>query len=127
MSLALDRHQRSNNNGKTEGEEAVRQETRSKLTKPNPPKKQPRLPGMENAAIEELEAAAEVYTSTVSKRKEMQVDEQGILDELRILMKKHGKKVYVHAGVHIGLKSVGEKVKVTIKKDEPAAQQVHGL
>jgi hypothetical protein len=80
-----------------------------------------RLPGMEDAAIRELETLAEDMADVISQKKELMASEKTLNENLVAAMKKHGKTVYSHHGITINL-SATEKAKVVIKEvdDTPA-------
>jgi hypothetical protein len=80
-----------------------------------------RLPGMENAGIEELETLAEDMSDVIAQKKELMASEKSLNESLVEAMKRHGKTVYSHRGIHINL-SATEKAKVVIKEvdDTPA-------
>lgn len=80
-----------------------------------------RLPGMEDAGIQELESLANDMADTIGQKKELMAAEKNLNEELVAAMKKHGKTVYSHRGIHINLSS-SEKAKVVIKDadDTPA-------
>jgi len=80
--------------------------------------KQNRLPGMEDAEIEELEDAAKDYASLRDDRMHLLSKEVEMKDNLLALMKKHGKLTYTHDGVEVRIVHENEKVKVKIKKEK---------
>lgn len=84
-----------------------------------PPKKprQARLPQMEDAQIEELEAAAEQYASIRDERIALNQDEHKLKEELLTMMKKNNKERYHRDGVEIRLVHESETVKVKIHKE----------
>jgi hypothetical protein len=81
--------------------------------------KQSRLPGMEDAAIEELESMAEHYANIRDKRIALSKNEGELQDDLLALLKKHKKTEYHHLDVHVWLVAVDEKVKVKIGELKP--------
>jgi hypothetical protein len=87
--------------------------------------KQPRLPGQEDAAITELETAAEGYAETRDQRQALLAEEVEQKAQLLALMKRHKKEHYEHNGVIIDIVHEEETVKVKIAKakeqQEPAA------
>lgn len=84
--------------------------------KPGP--KQKRLPAMEDAAIEELEDAAERYAGIRDKRMALTEQEVDCQELLLTLMKRNGKKHYKRDGIECTVVAKEEKVRVKIKKDE---------
>ena len=80
-----------------------------------------RLPGMEDAGIQELENLANDMADSIEQKKELTAAEKVLNEQLVDCMKKHGKTVYSHRGIHINLSST-EKAKVVIKDqdDTPA-------
>ena len=80
--------------------------------------RQGRLPGTEDAAIEELESAAEEYAEVRDDRMGLTEKEVELKTELLRLMDDHKKTSYYHAGVTIEVKAKDRTVKVRIKKDE---------
>jgi hypothetical protein len=87
--------------------------------------KQDRLPEMADAAIAELESAAESYAETRDERLALLAEEVEQKKEILALMVKHKKEHYEHNGVIVDLVPEEMNVKVTIKKakeqEEPAA------
>jgi hypothetical protein len=86
--------------------------------------KQPRLPGQEDAAIAELETAAEEYVSARDERQAMLANEVELKNNLLALMTKHKKEHYEHDGIVVDVVPEGVKLKVKISKpkaDEEAA------
>lgn len=86
------------------------------------PRQQP-LPGMENAALKDLQDAAHDYADVRDERIELNQREADLKDKLMKLMKKHNKKDYVHAEVEIHLIPEGETVKVKIHKDKEKSKE----
>jgi hypothetical protein len=80
--------------------------------KPSP--RQKRLPEMDDPAMEELEAAAEVYAQYRDRRMAHGKKESEQKKEIIKIMHKNNKTTYVHAGLTILLESTGEKLKVKI-------------
>jgi hypothetical protein len=80
--------------------------------------KQKRLPGTEDAAIAELETAAEAYAEGRDERMALLKDEVEMKNSLLKLMHKYGKKTYNHAGIEIEVVSKDEMVRVKVQKDE---------
>jgi hypothetical protein len=76
-----------------------------------------RLPGMEDAAIEELEDAAKRYAVVRDKRMALTDQEVDMKELLLTLMTRHGKKEYRHHGIEIKVVPEGAKVKVRIEED----------
>lgn len=81
--------------------------------------RQPRLPGIDDPAIEELEVAAEDYAKIRDQRMALNEEESELKTNLLSLMHKHDKKKYVHEGVEIRIVNADETVKVKIRKDSP--------
>lgn len=75
-----------------------------------------RLPGMEDSGIQELENLANDMADTIGQKKELMASEKVLNEQLVTAMKKHGKTVYSHRGIHINL-SATEKAKVVIKEE----------
>lgn len=80
--------------------------------------KTPRLPGIEDPEIEELEDAAREYANLRDDRVHLLNSEVEMKETLLKLMKKHGKEKYIHDGVEIRIAHEKETIKVKIKKDE---------
>lgn len=76
------------------------------------------LPGTENSALKDLEETAHEYADIRDERIDLNQREADLKDKLSKLMKKHGKKDYVHAEVEIHIQPEGETVKVKIHKDK---------
>jgi len=74
----------------------------------------PRLPGMEDAGIVELEKLAEEYAEVRDERMALSKREGEMQDDLLALMKKHNKTEYHHEEVHCWIKAKEERVKVRI-------------
>ena len=87
--------------------------SKSKQSVPKKPK-QSRLPGMEDAAIEELESLAEHYAIIRDKRIALSKNEGELQDDLAALLKQYHKTEYHHLDVHIWIVAVNEKVRVKI-------------
>jgi hypothetical protein len=96
---------------------------RAKATRPKPeaaakPRRprQPRLPGTEDAAIQDLENAAldyqEAKDELISARNYVDQCEGALLS----LMKKYGRTHYLRDGIEVTHLEKRERVKVTIKK-----------
>lgn len=97
---------------------------KKKSKKPVEIKRKPRaqrLPGMEDAGIQELENLANDIADAIGQKKELMASEKTLNESLVAAMKKHGKTTYSHRGVHIDLTAT-EKAKVVIKDfdDTPA-------
>ena len=92
-----------------------KKEAKSKPRKEAPRRaRTPRLPGMEDAGIRELENLAEKYADVRDQRIALSKEEGTMQDDLLALMKKHHKVEYHHDEVHIWVKSVEMKVKVKL-------------
>lgn len=74
----------------------------------------PRLPGMEDAGIAELEKLAEKYADVRDQRMVLTKREAEMNADLLALMKKHGKTEYHHDEVHCWIKAKDERVKVKL-------------
>ncbi len=88
-----------------------------------PPKepKQKRLPGMEDAEIQELEALAEEYDDIKNQRVALSAKEVPLKKKLLDIMKANNKTKYTRDGVEVELVVEEETVKVKIKKEKKAA------
>jgi hypothetical protein len=93
-------------------------EPKDKKPKDKKPR-QPRLPGMDDPAIEELETAAQEYATIRDQRMALNEEESELKTNLLAMMHKYEKKKYVHEGVEIRIVNADETVKVKIKKDSP--------
>ena len=80
--------------------------------------KQPRLPSMEDARIEALEAGAEEYVSARDERMALTEVEVEAKNKLLRLMHEHNKTAYKHNGYEIRVVAESEKLKVKVKKDD---------
>jgi cell shape-determining protein MreC len=76
-----------------------------------------RLPGMEDAEIEELENLAKQYARIRDKRQALTTQEVDLKDLLLKAMKKNKKTEYSHGKVTIKIVAEEETVKVRIAKD----------
>ena len=76
------------------------------------------LPGLEDRAIAELEAAAEEYAGIRDRRMALTEQEVECKEKLLALMHGHGKQTYIHGGIEIRVVAEKEKVRVRIHKDE---------
>lgn len=74
----------------------------------------PRLPGMEDSGIQELESLAEQYADVRDQRMVLTKREAEMNADLLALMKKHGKTEYHHDEVHCWIKAKDERVKVKL-------------
>ena len=79
---------------------------------------QKRLPGTEDAAIEDLEEAAQFYAKARDQRIAIQRREIDQKDVLLKIMKRHKKSNYVHGGISIEIVPEGERLKVRIVDDD---------
>lgn len=105
----------------TEGDEPTNEEEESLVTVETPRTRkgrQKRLPGTEDAEIEELESIAEEYVDIRDKRQRLTVNEVRLKGELLTEMKKNNKTTYNHGGCEISVIVEKEKVKVKFKKDD---------
>lgn len=73
-----------------------------------------RLPGMEDAAIKELETLAEELSEVRAERIKLSKREGELQDDLLKVMKKHKRIEYHHEDVHAWREIADEKVKVKI-------------
>lgn len=95
-------------------------ELAKKKSKPVQIKRKPRaqrLPGMEDSGIQELENLANDMADSIAQKKALTAAEKVLNEQLIAMMKKHGKTVYSHRGIHINLSST-EKAKVVIKEED---------
>jgi hypothetical protein len=86
------------------------------FTKPVRRPKQARLPGTEDAAIQELEGLAEEYAEKRDQRQAIGKEEVELKNALLNAMHKNHKTTYHHGGVFIAVLTEKEKVKVRISK-----------
>jgi hypothetical protein len=77
-----------------------------------------RLPGMEDAEIEELEDAARDYADIRDKRMKLTTSEVETKSTLLAIMKRHKKETYNHDGIEVKITHEKESVKVRIKKNK---------
>jgi hypothetical protein len=96
---------------------------KAKATRPKPeaaakPRRprQPRLPGTEDAAIQELENAALDYQEAKDELASAHGRVNECEGELLSLMKKYGRTHYLRDGIELTHLEKRERVKVTIKK-----------
>ena len=82
------------------------------------PAKQKRLPGLEDAPIEELESAARDYASARDRRMMLLNEEVDLKDTLLRLMRANNKETYHHDGIEIRVVREAEKVKVKVSDDD---------
>jgi hypothetical protein len=78
----------------------------------------PRLPGMEDPAIQDLEDAAMEHSETQSQIVALREELKRIDERLATLMKREGKKTYNHAGIVLRLREGQERVSVKVKRHE---------
>jgi hypothetical protein len=81
--------------------------------------KQSRLPGTEDAAIQELEDAAVEHSDALGEIRKEREGLKEIDARLATLMKKAGKTSYNHNGVTLKLQKGKDKVSVKVKRHEP--------
>lgn len=79
---------------------------------------EPRLPGMEDSAIEELEDAAKRYVGVRDERMALTEREVDAKDLVLTLMKRHDKETYRRDGLEIKVVHTDESVKVRFKEEE---------
>jgi hypothetical protein len=82
--------------------------------KANGKPKQASLKGMEDRALDALEAKAEEYVEVRDERMRLNAMEGELNDQLLALMKKYKKAEYHHGEVHCWVKATDEKVKVKL-------------
>jgi hypothetical protein len=80
--------------------------------------RQPRLPGIQDPEIEELETLAEEYVSFRDRRQELTLDEVRLKQELLNAMNRYNRESYVHGGIEIKVVHKDTTVKVKVHKDE---------
>lgn len=100
-----------------DGVSSTREKRKTKKAPIEMPPQDQRLPGMEDASIEELETAAKRYAVIRDKRMALTDQEVDQKDLLLTLMHRHGKKEYRHRGIFIKIVPEGEKVRVKIEED----------
>lgn len=86
------------------------------------PAKQDKLPGMEDAAIDEIEEAATVYRALIDKRVAALRKEITAGDALTALMEKHGKLAYrreLADGRMLEITTYDKKKKTRVKLKDP--------
>lgn len=79
---------------------------------------EPRLPGMEDSAIEELEDAAKRYVTVRDERMALTEREVDSKDLVLTLMKRHDKQTYRRDGIEINIVHTEESVKVKFKEKD---------
>jgi hypothetical protein len=84
------------------------------------PKKQPRLPGMQDDVLEDIQAAALEYVEHRDERMKALKDEVELKQRLLGLMKRHRKTEYIHDGIEVRVETEEETVKVKVKKPKKA-------
>jgi hypothetical protein len=77
-----------------------------------------RLPGMEDAQLEALHAAALEYAGIRDQRQKLTAQEVELKARLLRLMKESGKDSYEYDGVEVELVTVEETVKVKVRKKD---------
>jgi hypothetical protein len=85
--------------------------------------KQPRLPGMEDSAIQELEDKAREFASIRDERAELGKNLAVAETELLELMTKNGKDQYFHAGILIKRKPGSDKVNVRLNATKAGEEE----
>lgn len=83
----------------------------------------PRLPGMEDAGIKELESIAEDLSDVRTERISLSKREGELQDDLLAVMKKHRKTEYHHEDVHVWVIATDMKVKVKIGEVTPQKEK----
>jgi len=83
----------------------------------------PRLPGMEDAGIPELEDIAEELGDVQAHRIKLSKREGELQEDLLRIMRKHHKTEYHHEEVHAWVTASEFKVKVTIGELRPAREK----
>lgn len=106
-----------------DGVNSTREKRKTKAKKPEIVKdpqrgKTERLPGMQDAAIEDLEDAAREYANTRDDRMALLEAEVQLKEQLLDLMKKNKKEFYKRDGVEVRLVHEKESVKVKVIKKE---------
>jgi hypothetical protein len=106
-----------------DGAAATREKRKEKAKKPqvvkDPQKgKTERLPGMDDAILEELEDAAREYANTRDDRMRLLEAEVELKASLLDLMKKNKKTFYKRDGITIQIVAKDETVKVKLVKEE---------
>lgn len=106
-----------------DGVGATREKRKEKAKKPEIVKdpqrgKTERLPGMQDAASEDLEDAAREYANTRDDRMALLEAEVQLKERLLDLMKKNKKEFYKRDGVEVRLVHEKESVKVKVVKEE---------
>jgi hypothetical protein len=91
--------------------------TKTKKNKVSKAMPQEALPGMADAVVPELEAAAVEYVDVRDRRMELTKAEVDRKDALLLLMKDKNIDAYDHAGIHIRL-SLAANIKVRVQKGE---------
>ena len=86
--------------------------------KPVKKPRQSRLPGMEDAPIQDLEEAAMEHSETQSQIVALRDELKRTDERLATLMKREGKKSYNHAGIVLRLREGQERVSVKIKRHD---------
>lgn len=86
------------------------------MAKRGPKPKDQRLPGTDDGAIVEIETAAAEYAQVRDDRMALNTEEGQLKDRLQVLMRKHGKRSYVHGRIQIDVIDGEEDIKVNLKK-----------
>ena len=84
--------------------------------------KQDRLPGMEDAKIDELHSLAEEYVDIRDQRMELNKQETPLKEKLLAAMHNQGKTHYHHNGLVIDVVHEDEKVRVKLTKEGAEAE-----
>jgi predicted nucleic acid-binding Zn-ribbon protein len=100
----------------TRNEKRLAKKAKKKVQIKRKPRAQ-RLPGMEDAAIKELETLAEDLHDIALQKKDLTKQSNDLNEQLVAAMKEQGRTTYSHKGIHINL-SASEKAKVTIKDQD---------
>jgi hypothetical protein len=79
--------------------------------------RQKRLPGMEDAKLDELHTLSEDYVKVRDRRIALNKEEKPLKDQLLAAMHRHGKTHYHHNGLLIDVIHENEKVRVKLTKD----------
>jgi len=83
-----------------------------------PRPRQQRMPGTEDAAITELEDLAQEYVELRDERMKILAQEVEKKGQMLAAMKKHKRTTYNREGIEIEIESIGEKLKVHIRKEK---------
>lgn len=85
---------------------------------------QPRLPGMEDPAIQELEDRAREFSDLRLQRANLLVEMANVETLMVAIMEREGKQKYFHAGVLVRLAEKSKRVNVRIDTKPPKEKKV---